>query len=161
MAITYGRNLVRTGQGLLLGGKMLMKAYTTHTEKSDAFVSYQHSDQDTALELASYLDRLGKHVFIDVHDDALSPGDQDLDYALLTAVTSADTMLIVVSDHTQGSWWVPWEIGVSTPLGKPKALFKPTASKPLPTYLQKLERLKDPAIAHLWVIKQQIRKLKS
>ena len=44
-----------------------------------------------------------------------------------TAITKADTMLIVVSDDTQDSWWVPWEIGVSTPLGTPKAMYKPQA----------------------------------
>ena len=52
-------------------------------------------------------------------------------------------MLIVVSDDTQDSWWVPWEIGVSTPLGTLKAMYKPQAKKQLPTYLKKIPRLRD------------------
>lgn len=116
------------------------------------FVSYQHSDQDTALELAKDLDRRGRRVFIDVHDDTLVPGQKDLDDALVTAILKSDTMIVVVSDETQKSWWVPWEIGVSTPFHRPKALYKPRAFRALPTYLEKLRRLQDSAEANSWVV---------
>ena len=115
------------------------------------FVSYQHSDQHTALELARDLDRRGRRVFIDVHDDTLLPGQKGLDDALVTAIRKSDTMIIVVSDETQKSWWVPWEIGVSTPFRRPKALYKPQAYRALPAYLERLRRLQDSSEADSWV----------
>ena len=152
MPITYGLNLAKSWGAQRESGSVLMKAHTTHTEKSDVFVSYQRSDQITALALAKHLDQCGRHVFIDIHDDTLVLGQRDLDSALITAINNASTMLIIVSDETQGSWWVPWEIGVSTPFHKPRAMYKPQTMKQLPAYLAKLQRILDAASANSWVV---------
>ncbi len=147
--------MARLGVARQLASTVLMKAYTPHNQQSDVFVSYQHSDQATALGLAKELSDSEWDVFIDVHDDSLFPGDNHVDEALVEAIGNAATMLIVVSDNTQGSWWVPWEIGVSTPSGKPRALYKPTAHRALPTYLDKLERLQGPSSAKVWLIRNR------
>ena len=152
MPITYGSNLAKSWGAFRESGNVLMKAYTTYTEKSDVFVSYEHSDQVTALGLAKHLDQRGRHVFIDIHDDMLMPGQGDVDSALMIAIDNASTMLIIVSDETQGSWWVPWEIGVSTPFRKPRAMYKPQTMKQLPTYLAKLQRIEDAVSANSWVL---------
>ena len=154
MPITYGMNLAKSWGDSRWSGTVIMKAYTTHTEESEVFLSYRHADQSTALGLANDLDRQGRRVYIDVHDDTLVPGQQDLDNALVTAISKSDTMIIIVSDETQGSWWVPWEIGVSTPSRKPKAMYKPQTYRPLPTYLEKLRRLRNASEANTWVIVQ-------
>ena len=151
MPITYGKNLTKSLGAQRWSGTVLMKAYTTHTEVSEVFLSYRHSDKATAWELAHYLEQRGRRVFIDVHDHTLAPGQGDLDDALMTAIDNSNTMIIVVSDETQGSWWVPWEVGVSTPSGKPKALYKPRAYRTLPDYLAKLKRLWNSAEADSWV----------
>ena len=155
MPITYGRNLTQLWGTYQRYDAVLMKAATTHTEKSEVFLPYQNSDQTTALRLAAYLDSCGRHVFIDVWDDTLVPGDRrsDIDGALITAIGNADTLMIVVSDQTQLSWWVPWEIGVSTPYQKPRAMYKPRARQQLPTYLKKLPRLDNASSANLWVVR--------
>ena len=151
MPITYGMNLAKSWGELHSSGTVLMKAYTTHTEQSEVFLSYKHADQSTALGLANDLDQKGRRVFIDVHDDTLMPGHRDLDDALVTAISKSETMIIIVSDETQGSWWVPWEIGVATPSRKPKAMYKPQTNKSLPTYLEKLPRLRNSSEANVWV----------
>ena len=151
MAITYGRNMDRLGVARQLTSTVMMRAYTTHNQQSDVFLSYQHNDQTTALALAKDLSDSNWDVYMDVHDDSLFPGDTHIDEALVEAIANAATMLIVVSDNTQGSWWVPWEIGVSTPSAKPRALYRPTAHRPLPNYLEKLERLQSPLSARVWL----------
>ena len=151
MPITYGRNLAKLWGTQHRSGAVLTRAYTTHTEDSEVFLSYRHSDRDTAWELAHDLDRRGRRVFIDVHDNTLAPGQGDLDNALMTAIDNARTMIIVVSDETQGSWWVPWEIGVSTPSGKPRAMYKLQTTRPLPDYLEKLQRLRNSTEVNSWV----------
>ena len=143
--------MARLGVAHRLMPTVLMKAYTTHNQQSDVFVSYQYNDQATALTLAKELSK-SWDVYIDVHDDTLFPGDSNVDKILVEAISNAATMLIVVSDDTQESWGVPWEIGVSTPSGKPRALYKPTAKQPLPDYLEKLERLKDSLAACIWLL---------
>lgn len=158
MPITYGMNLTRmwgSGQQRLQGTTILMKAYTQYSEKSEVFLSYQWADRITALDLAAYLDECGRSVYIDVHDDTLTPGDYNLDNALMTAIGNADTMVIVVSDETQGSWWVPWEIGVSTPFGKPRAVYRTQVNRALPIYLQKLPRLGNVGSANQWVLRNR------
>ena len=57
MPITYGRNLAQSWGTYQRYDTILMKAATTHTEKSEVFLSYQNSDQTIALRLAAYLDR--------------------------------------------------------------------------------------------------------
>ena len=151
MPITYGKNLAWSPDALEWSGTVLMKAYTTHAEVSDVFLSYRHTDKATAWGLAQYLDLQGIRVFIDVHDYTLAPGQGDLDGALMTAIDNSNTMIIVVSDKTQVSWWVPWEVGVSTPYGIPKALYKPKAHRPLPDYIEKLRRLRNLEEADSWV----------
>ena len=151
MSITYGRNLASSWGATQRSGFVLMKAYTTHTEESEVFLSYRHTDKATAWDLAYALHRLGRRVFIDVHDNTLLPGQEDLDDALVTAIDNARTMIIIVSHKTQGSWWVPWEIGVSTPFGKPRAMYKPQTYGQLPKYLEKLKRLQSSTEANSWV----------
>ena len=157
MPVVYGQNLMSAlrGRDYHLQGTVVMKAYTTHKEKSEVFVSYQSRDQSTALELAADLDRYGRHVFIDVHDGTLGPLVTHIDDALVMAINKADTMVIVVSDKTQDSWWVPWEIGVSTPFRKPRAMYKPLVAGPLPAYLDKLPRLWNPASTNKWVVENR------
>ena len=83
MPATYGMNLSKLWGRERRSGAVRMKAYTTHMEESEAFVSYQPSDQHTALELAKDLDQRGRRVFIDIHDDTLVLGQKDLDDALV------------------------------------------------------------------------------
>ena len=86
MPITYGKNLAKSSGALKWSGTVLMKAYTTHTEASDVFLSYRHTDEATAWDLAQCLDLRDIRVFIDVHDNTLAPGHGDLDDALMTAI---------------------------------------------------------------------------
>ena len=151
MAITYGPNLAKSWGSTRRLGTVLMKSYTTYSEQSDVFLSYRHKDQDVALTLAGELDRAGVDVFIDFYDGTLDPADEHLDRALVSAIRNSDTMVIVVSDYTRQSWWVPWEVGVSTPYGKPRAIYSRGLRESLPTYLSKLRLLKDHAEVITWV----------
>ena len=152
MPITYGRNLTQSWGATRLLGTVLMKSYTTHSEKSDVFLSYRHCDQDMALRLSGELDNAGLDVFIDFYDGTLDPADKHLDSALVSAIRNSGTMVIVVSDETRQSWWVPWEIGVSTPYGKPRAIYTRELRESLPTYLSKLRQLKSSESVRTWVV---------
>ncbi len=155
MPIIYGLNSARLGEYRRFSNTFISKSFTTHAEKSEVFLSYYHSDRSTALTLARALDEAGRYVYIDVHDDSLDPGDSQLDQALVTAINNSDTMVVVVSDETQLSWWVPWEIGVSTPFWKPRAIYKVRTSQPLPIYLQKLRQLGDHSAANRWILENK------
>ena len=79
MPITYGKNLTNSWGAMQWSGTVLMKAYTTHAEESDVFLSYRHTDKATAWDMARYLDLQGIRAFIDVHNNTLAPGHGDLD----------------------------------------------------------------------------------
>ena len=151
MAITFGRNLTQSWGDSRRLGTVLMKSYTTHTEKSDVFLSYRHRDQEVALRLAGELDKADLDVFIDYYDGTLGPSDTHLERDLVSAIRNSDTMVVIVSDETRMSWWVPWEIGVSTPYGKPRAIYTRGLTESLPTYLSNLRQFKSPELVASWV----------
>ncbi len=162
MPITYGLNMSRLGM-VPPSGHTVLKEYAIHTEKSDVFLSYRSPARCITEELAAFLNNQGATVYMDVHDDFLNPGDSDLDLALLTAIKNSCTMVIVISDETlrswwAGSWWVPWEIGVSTPYGIPRALYGPRLTDSLPTYLVKLPRLNGLQAANQWILDNKSRR---
>ena len=85
--------MARLGVARQLTSTLLMRAYTTHSQQSDVFLSYQHNDQAIALALAKELSDSQWDVFIDVHDDMLFPGDNHIDEALVEAMGNAAAML--------------------------------------------------------------------
>jgi MTH538 TIR-like domain (DUF1863) len=53
-------------------------------------------------------------------------------------------LLAVVSRNTKSSWWVPWEIGISTEKDQPIATYAGD-NTPLPEYLRKWPYLRSQA----------------
>lgn len=108
------------------------------------FVSHKNVDATTAALAAQRLRLNGLHTYLDVLDGALHKDGSDLGDYLRARLSECDQLLAVVSPSTQGSWWVPWEIGVATEKDFLIATFASGAIS-LPDYLRKWPYLRSMA----------------
>ena len=85
------------------------------------FISHKKEDSAAALSVAEMLKQNGHTYYLDVVDNYIHKGGDDLAAHIRNELGKCDCLLAVVSHATKGSSWVPWEIGVATekdyPLG--------------------------------------------
>ena len=77
------------------------------------FISYRHTDRDTAVQIAHEFDANNVKYYLDVIDDE-SRSTEDITEVITKNIKSCTHLLALVSSNTQGSWWVPFEIGQAT-----------------------------------------------
>lgn len=104
-----------------------------------AKVFISHKSQDAVIAKSIY-DRLaynhGIEAYLDVIDAALLKPGEDIAVHIQNEMGKCTQLLAVVSQATQGSWWVPWEIGIASEKDFPLATFV-SGSADIPDYLKK------------------------
>jgi hypothetical protein len=109
------------------------------------FISHQRADSLLAGNVAQ---RLKTYHQIDSYLDLIDPeasktGDK-LGEHLREQLGLCTQLLAVVSQNTKTSWWVPWEIGISTEKDQPIATYAGDNTT-LPEYLRKWPYLRTHA----------------
>lgn len=104
-----------------------------------AKIFISHKSQDAIIAKSIY-DRLVNihrlEAYLDVIDSALSRSAEDLAAHIQGEMGKCTQLLAVVSQTTQLSWWVPWEIGMATEKDFPLATFV-NGTADVPDYLKK------------------------
>ncbi|WP_241081768.1 toll/interleukin-1 receptor domain-containing protein [Achromobacter xylosoxidans] len=99
------------------------------------FLSHQKADSVMALRIQSYLSITHEiDCYLDVIDSSINDGE-DIAMHVRSELGKCTQLLVVVSEETKKSWWVPWEIGLATEKDYPLATFG--GSVDLPEYLKK------------------------
>lgn len=80
------------------------------------FISHKSSDIDAAQEVAEYLMKNDIDVYLDKLDAGLQKATRDKDSqgivnSINRALMCSTDILVLVSNQTQTSWWVPYEVG--------------------------------------------------
>ena len=90
------------------------------------FLSHRKADKSIVRAIALLLSALDVHYWLDEEDQDLQRaaalgmlGDQGLVHAIERGVRHTTTLLGLMSPRTEGSWWVPYEIGYSRAAEKP------------------------------------------
>lgn len=105
------------------------------------FLSHQKQDSIIALEVKNHLKiRHGIDCYLDVIDPAIKSGEDIADH-VRQEMNKCTQLLVIVSNATKLSWWVPWEIGVATEKDYPLATFGRDVA--LPEYLMKWPYIKS------------------
>lgn len=95
------------------------------------FLSHQSADALTATRIQQRLKNLHSiESYLDVIDPYIGRPGEDLAAHIRAQMGTCTQLLAVVSEATQSSQWVPWEIGVATEKDYPLATF--TAGNALP-----------------------------
>lgn len=101
------------------------------------FISHKSEDKVTAIKIKNRLSELGVNSFLDVVDLEHDLEPEELTNRLKLKMEESSDLLAVVSDVTEKSWWVPFEIGMAAHVNLPMVSFlKEGLVKKLPGYLR-------------------------
>lgn len=74
------------------------------------FVSHKKEDKPVALYVADYLKQRGLHAYIDVLDDSIT--SSNVTERIVANLRDSTHLIVIYSDNTKYSEWVPFELGV-------------------------------------------------
>lgn len=77
------------------------------------FISHRKDDSLIALSINKFLEKEGVRSYVDELDETLQTAT-NITQVIMERIQECSHMIAVVSLNTQGSWWVPFEIGVAS-----------------------------------------------
>ena len=81
-------------------------------ERMKVFISHKQEDAIEAKNICDKLKELGVNAYLDVLDNILMTG-KDLTEHIKKNLNKCTDILVVMSNKTKDSWWVPFEIGMA------------------------------------------------
>ncbi len=108
------------------------------------FISHKNVDSVQAIVLQKAFARNDVDTYLDVLDSSINGGGRELTEHIKQNLNSCSDILVVMSQSTKDSWWVPFEIGMSAQVDMPTASFL-KSDVVLPSYLSYWPRLKTAA----------------
>lgn len=102
------------------------------------FISHRTADDTMAHAVAHRLKFMhGIQVYIDDIDKELAAarGTSRVTQLLVNRLHKCTNLLAIVTPNTQGSWWVPFEVGVAREAPRMISTFTDLAQNALPEYL--------------------------
>ena len=77
------------------------------------FISHKKEDGSRALLVKDALDKKGVPSYLDVLDNDTANDGKALTDHIKTNLNSCTDVIVVMTESTKKSWWVPFEIGMS------------------------------------------------
>lgn len=108
------------------------------------FISHKNTDQAVALRIQTALKSLQVEAYLDLLDDITIDKGEALTQHIRTKLNECTDILVVLSENTKTSWWVPFEIGMAAQKDLPIVNYLQTGVA-LPDYLSYWPRLKTEA----------------
>lgn len=105
------------------------------------FISHKNEDSVQAVALQAAFAKNGVSSYLDVLDSSITNGGRELTDHIKESLNSCSDIIVVISETTKLSWWVPFEIGMSAQVDMPTASFL-KSDVVLPSYLSYWPRLK-------------------
>ena len=105
------------------------------------FISHKNEDSALAAALQSAFARNGVASYLDILDSSITMGGKELTDHIKKSLNSCTDIIVVMSNATKLSWWVPFEIGMSAQVDMPTVSFL-KSDVVLPSYLSYWPRLK-------------------
>ena len=105
------------------------------------FISHKKEDSTQALRLKTEFERNSVDAYLDVLDSSIILGGKELTEHIKANLNSCTDIIVIMSERTKFSWWVPFEIGMSAQVDMPTATFL-SSDVSLPDYLNYWPRLK-------------------
>lgn len=77
------------------------------------FISHKSEDMELADECANILKEKGFDIYLDKYDPYINES-QDRAKRIEAKIELSTDLLVIITENTKSSWWVPFEIGLST-----------------------------------------------
>lgn len=117
MAIKYiSRDFLKAHEDrhLKLPSALLRKFTGRHDNAPKVFVSHSSLDKDIVLQVVNMLHATGLRCYVDWLDAGLpNPPDVGTAAQLKAKIEECDRFLVVSTLNSDGSVWVPWELGLA------------------------------------------------
>lgn len=105
------------------------------------FISHKDADSLQAISIKSAFEKEGVSAYLDVLDSSINGGGKSLTEHIKAQLNQCTDIIVLMSESTKYSWWVPFEIGMSAQTDMPTASFL-KENVDLPSYLSYWPRLK-------------------
>ena len=105
------------------------------------FISHKDADSLQALQLKRAFENEGVSAYLDVLDSSINGGGKTLTEHIKGQLNQCTDIIVLMSEATKYSWWVPFEIGMSAQIDMPTASYL-KENVVLPSYLSYWPRLK-------------------
>lgn len=106
------------------------------------FISHKKEDEGVALDVKKTLVKCGVEAYLDLLDNTISGDGEKLTEHIKEKLSGCTDVIVVLSEQTKKSWWVPFEIGMATQNDMPIANYL-TCFEKLPDFLEYWPRLKN------------------
>lgn len=106
------------------------------------FISHKQEDEIKAIEVQQTLDSCGVETYLDLLDDDISGDGEELTQHIRKSMDKCSDVIVILSEETKNSWWVPFEIGMATEKNMRIANYLVSYVE-LPDYLEYWPRLKN------------------
>lgn len=106
------------------------------------FISHKKDDEKVALSVKLVLESCNVEAYLDLLDDEISGSGEKLTEHIRAQLGVCSDTIVILSRNTRESWWVPFEIGMSTERDMPIANYL-VSNVELPDYLEFWPRLKN------------------
>ena len=106
------------------------------------FISHKQEDALTALLPKHELTQLGIPAYLDVLDNAVTRSGREMTEHIKKKINDCTDIIVVMSQLTLSSQWVPFEVGIAAQRDLPTATFL-RAEVPMPSFLEYWPRLKQ------------------
>ena len=97
---------------------------------SNIFISHKTEDSAKALDANSFLSKFGLNSYLAVLDDVIDR-EPDVSTYLRGIIEKYDNLLVIFTEKTKLSWWVPFKVGIATQLDKKLQLLFTIKHRPL------------------------------
>lgn len=87
------------------------------------FISHKKEDAIPALLIKFAFENKGVSAYLDLLDEKVVGNGKTLTEHIKNQLNSCTDIIVVVSDATKQSWWVPFEIGMSAQVNMPTATY--------------------------------------
>ena len=114
------------------------------------FISHKNVDSLQALMLKMAFEQNGVPSYLDVLDASINGGGKELTDHIRENLNTCTDIIVVMSEATKESWWVPFEIGMSAQVNMPTASYL-KSDVTLPSYLSYWPRLKTTSDVNKYV----------
>lgn len=105
------------------------------------FISHKDADSLQALLLKRAFEDEGVSAYLDVLDSSINGGGKTLTEHIKNQLNQCTDNIVLMTEATKHSWWVPFEIGMSAQIDMPTASYL-KENVVLPSFLSYWPRLK-------------------
>lgn len=115
------------------------------------FISHKQEDAPTANQIANELRTIHVDCYLDLLDPLVTQSGRRLTNHIRSNLNNCTDVIVVMSEITRYSQWVPFEVGMAAQVDMPTATFLKDDVL-LPDFLQYWPRLRKPADIRKYVL---------